>query len=185
MSSPHHRPLRLGTRGSPLALAQAGRIARQLREQCGQQAVVVTVATPGDESTAPIERLGTTGVFTSTLRDAGGPLDRRRPGHTARRNPSRAHPRTALTPGSDLDSDGRDTRLAAKQGPLLAGSRIGGLPGRNKGPRAPSWKSSELGMARERCRPVLRLRSLRSGSQASSWLAARTSLSAPAERGSP
>ena len=70
MSSPHHRPLRLGTRGSPLALAQAGRIAEQLREQCGQPTVVVTVATPGDESTAPIERLGTTGVFTTTLREA-------------------------------------------------------------------------------------------------------------------
>jgi hydroxymethylbilane synthase len=28
------------------------------------------VATPGDCSTAPIERLGTTGVFTSTLREA-------------------------------------------------------------------------------------------------------------------
>jgi hydroxymethylbilane synthase len=70
MSSPHHRPLRLGTRGSPLALAQAGWIARQLREQCGRPAVLVTVVTPGDESTAPIERLGTTGVFTTTLREA-------------------------------------------------------------------------------------------------------------------
>ena len=70
MSSPHHRPLRLGTRGSPLALAQAGWIARQLRERCGQPSVVVTVATPGDESTAPIEWLGTTGVFTTTLRAA-------------------------------------------------------------------------------------------------------------------
>jgi hydroxymethylbilane synthase len=77
MSSPHHRPLRLGTRGSPLALAQAGRIAEQLREQCGRPTVVVTVATPGDESTAPIERLGTTGVFTTTLREAllGGAVD--------------------------------------------------------------------------------------------------------------
>ncbi len=70
MSWPHHRPLRLGTRGSPLALAQAGQLARQLREQCGRPAVLVTVATPGDESTAPIERLGTTGVFTTTLREA-------------------------------------------------------------------------------------------------------------------
>jgi hydroxymethylbilane synthase len=70
MSSPRHRPLRLGTRGSPLALAQASQVARQLREQCGQSAVLVTVATPGDSSTAPIERLGTTGVFTSTLREA-------------------------------------------------------------------------------------------------------------------
>ena len=65
-----HRPLRLGTRGSPLALAQAGQIARQLREQAGRPVVVVTVTTPGDVSTAPIERLGTTGVFTTTLREA-------------------------------------------------------------------------------------------------------------------
>jgi hydroxymethylbilane synthase len=62
------RPLRLGTRGSPLALAQAGWIARQLHEHCGRPTVVLTVATPGDESAAPIERLGTTGVFTTTLR---------------------------------------------------------------------------------------------------------------------
>ena len=70
MSSPHPRPVRLGTRGSPLALAQAAWVARQLRERCGRTAVLVTVATPGDESTAPIERLGTTGVFTTTLREA-------------------------------------------------------------------------------------------------------------------
>jgi hydroxymethylbilane synthase len=75
VSSPHPpplraRPLRLGTRGSPLALAQAGWVARQLGERCGRTAVLVTVATPGDGSTAPIERLGTTGVFTTTLREA-------------------------------------------------------------------------------------------------------------------
>jgi hydroxymethylbilane synthase len=64
------RALRLGTRGSPLALAQADWIARRLQERCGRSAVLVTVATPGDSSTAPIERLGTTGVFTSTLREA-------------------------------------------------------------------------------------------------------------------
>jgi hydroxymethylbilane synthase len=63
-------PLRLGTRGSPLALAQAGRIARQLRERCGRPVVLVTVRTPGDWSTAPIERLGTTGVFTTAVREA-------------------------------------------------------------------------------------------------------------------
>ena len=68
MNPARHRPLRLGTRGSPLALAQAGWIAGQLHELCGRPVVVRTVATPGDESTAPIERLGTTGVFTTTLR---------------------------------------------------------------------------------------------------------------------
>jgi hydroxymethylbilane synthase len=62
--------LKLGTRRSPLALAQAAQIARQLRERCGRTAVLVTIATPGDESAAPIERLGTTGVFTTTLRAA-------------------------------------------------------------------------------------------------------------------
>jgi hydroxymethylbilane synthase len=67
---PHHRPLRLGTRGSPLALAQAGGVARQLRERCGRSTVLVPVATPGDDSAGPIERLGTTGVFTTTLREA-------------------------------------------------------------------------------------------------------------------
>jgi hydroxymethylbilane synthase len=70
VSSPYDRPLRLGTRGSPLALAQAGWVARQLAERCGRTAVLVTVATPGDEPAVPIERLGTTGVFTSTLREA-------------------------------------------------------------------------------------------------------------------
>jgi hydroxymethylbilane synthase len=70
VSATQPRTLRLGTRGSPLALAQAGRIADQLRERCGRSVVLVTVTTPGDDSTAPIERLGTTGVFTTTLREA-------------------------------------------------------------------------------------------------------------------
>jgi hydroxymethylbilane synthase len=70
MSAPDDRQLRLGTRGSPLARAQAGRIAGQLSERCGRSVVLVTIATPGDRSTAPVERLGTTGVFTTTLREA-------------------------------------------------------------------------------------------------------------------
>ena len=77
MSSTDHRPLRVGTRGSPLALAQARQVARQLRERCGRACVLVTMATPGDLSAAPVERLGTTGVFTTTLRAAllGGDVD--------------------------------------------------------------------------------------------------------------
>jgi hydroxymethylbilane synthase len=70
MSSARHAPLRLGTRGSPLALAQAGQIARRLRAECGRPVVLVTVITSGDASAAPIEQLGTTGVFTTTLREA-------------------------------------------------------------------------------------------------------------------
>jgi hydroxymethylbilane synthase len=70
LTAESRRPLRLGTRGSLLALAQARQIARRLGEQCGRPAVLVTVATPGDAGTEPNERLGTTGVFTSTLREA-------------------------------------------------------------------------------------------------------------------
>ncbi len=46
-----HRSLRLGTRGSPLALAQAGQITRRLQERSARPAVLVTVATAGDSST--------------------------------------------------------------------------------------------------------------------------------------
>jgi hydroxymethylbilane synthase len=70
MTSPYHRPLRVGTRGSPLALAQARQVTGQLRERCGRAAVLIAMATPGDGSAAPIEQLGTTGVFTTTLRAA-------------------------------------------------------------------------------------------------------------------
>ena len=70
MSSPYHRPLRVGTRGSPLALAQARQVTGQLRERCGRAAVLITMSTLGDSSAAPIEQLGTTGVFTTTLRAA-------------------------------------------------------------------------------------------------------------------
>src|SRR4029077_13986970 len=70
MSSLYHRPLRVGTRGSPLALAQAGRVARQLREQCGRLGVLVQVATAGGEPAARRERLGTPGVLSTTCPEA-------------------------------------------------------------------------------------------------------------------
>ncbi|PXY32018.1 hydroxymethylbilane synthase [Prauserella muralis] len=60
--------IRIGTRGSKLALAQTGTIARKL-EEAGQRVEIVTVSTPGDRSTAPIAEIGV-GVFTSALREA-------------------------------------------------------------------------------------------------------------------
>jgi GAF domain-containing protein len=53
------------------------------------------------------------------------------------------------------------TRLTGRPDPLLAGSRIGCQPGRNKGSHAASWNSRELRVTHERCRPGLRLRPLR------------------------
>src|SRR3954454_22947790 len=62
------RTLKVGTRGSGLALAQTGIIVDALRAK-GHQVEVVTVTTPGDRSSAPIAEIGV-GVFTSALRDA-------------------------------------------------------------------------------------------------------------------
>ncbi|MDT7728187.1 MAG: hydroxymethylbilane synthase [Actinomycetota bacterium] len=62
------RTIRIGTRGSALAVAQTGTIAAAL-EQAGEIVEIVKVATPGDLSSAPIPQIGV-GVFTSALREA-------------------------------------------------------------------------------------------------------------------
>ncbi|MBM0274200.1 hydroxymethylbilane synthase [Micromonospora tarensis] len=62
-------PLRLGTRGSALAMAQSGQVAEALTAATGRPVELVEVITAGDRSTAPVHRLGV-GVFVSALRDA-------------------------------------------------------------------------------------------------------------------
>ncbi|MCM0675516.1 hydroxymethylbilane synthase [Micromonospora phytophila] len=62
-------PLRLGTRGSALAMAQSGQIADALTAATGRPVELVEVVTAGDRSSAPVHRLGV-GVFVSALRDA-------------------------------------------------------------------------------------------------------------------
>ncbi|MEW2326537.1 hydroxymethylbilane synthase [Micromonospora chersina] len=62
-------PLRLGTRGSALAMAQSGHVAEALTAATGRPVELVEVVTAGDRSTAPVHRLGV-GVFVSALRDA-------------------------------------------------------------------------------------------------------------------
>jgi hydroxymethylbilane synthase len=59
--------LRLGTRGSALALAQSGQVA----DAIAAPVELVTVSTTGDrDRRRPVEQLGGTGVFVSALRDA-------------------------------------------------------------------------------------------------------------------
>jgi hydroxymethylbilane synthase len=62
-------PLRLGTRGSALAMAQSGHVAEALTAATGRPVELVEVVTAGDRSAAPVHRLGV-GVFVSALRDA-------------------------------------------------------------------------------------------------------------------
>ena len=60
--------LRIGTRGSHLALTQAGAVRDALIAH-GAQAELVVVRTAGDASSAPVEEIGV-GVFTTALREA-------------------------------------------------------------------------------------------------------------------
>ncbi|HEX5543231.1 MAG TPA: hydroxymethylbilane synthase [Micromonospora sp.] len=61
--------LRLGTRSSPLARAQSQTVADAVKAATGREVELVDIITPGDQSTAPVHRLGV-GVFVSALRDA-------------------------------------------------------------------------------------------------------------------
>src|ERR687898_252664 len=62
--------LKLGTRRSALALAQARSVAEAIMSTTGRRAELVEVTTHGDVSTEPLARIGGTGVFVSALRDA-------------------------------------------------------------------------------------------------------------------
>jgi len=67
---PPGRALRLGTRGSALALAQSGQVAAAVSERLGVEVDLVRIVTPGDRSRAAISQIGGTGVWVSALRDA-------------------------------------------------------------------------------------------------------------------
>ena len=62
--------LRLGTRRSALALAQAHLVADALTASTGRAVELVEVTTTGDTSSASLTQLGGTGVFVSALREA-------------------------------------------------------------------------------------------------------------------
>lgn len=65
----HASVLRLGTRGSALALAQARSVAEVLRAS-GRDVELVEITTAGDVSRAPVESIGGTGIFVTAVREA-------------------------------------------------------------------------------------------------------------------
>jgi hydroxymethylbilane synthase len=62
--------LRIGTRGSALALWQANHVREALSTTCGVESEIVAVKTSGDKTSAPVEQIGVIGVFTKELEDA-------------------------------------------------------------------------------------------------------------------
>ena len=64
------RLLRLGTRGSPLALWQAHRV-QELLERAGTGTELVPIRTTGDViADVPLSRIGTVAIFTAQLDEA-------------------------------------------------------------------------------------------------------------------
>ena len=122
--------LRLGTRGSTLALIQSRQVASALEAAAGASVSLHTIRTRGDEQAdASLARIGGEGVFTSALDGAllDGAVDvavhslkdlptRMTPGLCVAATPPRADPRDALVPPPG------DQRTLAT---LPAGSRIG------------------------------------------------------------
>jgi hydroxymethylbilane synthase len=65
------KPLRIGTRGSTLALWQANRVREAIEQECHRASEIVVVKTTGDHfQAASLEQIGVQGVFTKELEEA-------------------------------------------------------------------------------------------------------------------
>ncbi|WIX87284.1 hydroxymethylbilane synthase [Amycolatopsis sp. DG1A-15b] len=131
------RVIRMGTRGSKLALAQTGTVADALRAT-GAEVEIVKVTTPGDQSSAPIPTIGV-GVFTSALREAllGNEVDVIV--HSYKDLPTAPEPGITLAAVPPRE-DARDALVARDGltlGELLPGAKVGtGSPRRTAQLRA-------------------------------------------------
>jgi hydroxymethylbilane synthase len=124
--------LRLGTRGSVLALAQSGSFAAALTAATGEPVELVEIVTDGDRSSAPVQQLGV-GVFVSALREALHAKEVDFAVHSYKDLPTL--PADGLTvaaiPTRDDPRDALISRHGATLAELGSGSRIGtGAPRR-------------------------------------------------------
>lgn len=120
-------PLRLGTRGSALALAQSGAIAERIRTELGRGVELVRIVTRGDVDKAAIAQIGGTGVFVTALRDALAAREVDLAVHSYKDLPTAAAPGLVIA-AVPLREDPRDALVARDGltlGELPAGARIG------------------------------------------------------------
>jgi len=119
--------LRLGTRKSPMAMAQSGLVAGAITARTGCRVELVGVTTHGDVSKAQLAQIGGTGVFVSALRDRllGGEVDLAV--HSLKDLPTGqpAEIILAAVPRRDDPRDALVTRDGAKLADLPAGATIG------------------------------------------------------------
>ena len=130
--------IRIGTRGSALAVAQTTTVAHAL-EKTGRAVEIVRITTEGDTSKASLASLGGTGVFASALREAlvDGRVDA--VVHSLKDLPTAAYPGLAIG-AIPKREDPRDALCAAGGltfDTLPAGAKIGtGSPRRRAQLRA-------------------------------------------------
>lgn len=116
--------MRIGTRGSHLAVTQSRHVRDQLIAR-GAHAELQIVTTAGDLSQAPVERIGV-GVFTSALRDAlfGGTVDVAV--HSFKDLPTAEEPRAHLVvPRREDNREALIARDGLTLAELPAGARVG------------------------------------------------------------
>jgi len=121
--------IRLGTRHSALATAQAGMMADRLRE-LGHTVEMVEITTFGDTSTASLSSIGGTGVFASAIRKAllAGEIDVTV--HSLKDLPT-AHAEDLEIIAIPMREDTRDVLVGCRLDDLADGMRIGtGAPRR-------------------------------------------------------
>jgi hydroxymethylbilane synthase len=132
-------PIRIGTRGSALAMAQTGTVGRALTAKSSTPVELVPISTEGDRSKESLASLGGTGVFASALRDAllAGECDTIV--HSLKDLPTAPHPGLVIAAITKRE-DARDA-LCARDGLTLTtlpeGARVGtGSPRRQAQLRA-------------------------------------------------
>ena len=126
--------VKIGTRGSKLALSQTRQITEQLNAVGGFEAEIVPIKTDGDILTGPLSQMGGTGVFAAELRSAilDGRVDVAV--HSLKDLPTAAVPGLALA-AVPVRADARDA-LCSRDGLKLTELPVGATVGTGSPRRA-------------------------------------------------
>jgi hydroxymethylbilane synthase len=118
------KPLRIGSRGSKLALWQANHILEMLSRDCGATAEIVVIKTSGDNlQSSPLAEIGGKGIFVKEIEEAllAGTIDLAV--HSAKDGPTET-PAGLACPAICAREDARDALISA------SGAKLNELPRR-------------------------------------------------------
>jgi hydroxymethylbilane synthase len=136
--------LRLGSRGSALARAQAELVSVQLTDRLGVGVEFVAVASHGDHTSAPLTEIGGTGIFVSAVRQAVVDGDVDVVVHSLKDLPTEVDDRVELA-AVPLRGDPRDA-LVARDGYTLAELPPGSTVATGSPRRAAQLRALGLGL---------------------------------------